>query len=252
MKDVLILIPAYNEETNIGCLLEQLKNPMIQKIADILVVNDASADKTGMILRREDGLVFISHIYNLGYGSALQIGYKYAVRRGYKYIIQLDADGQHDVSNIFSMYDKLVTSDSHGETPDIVIGSRFAEGSKSFPISGVKKIAITFFRWIIKTATKRTILDPTSGLQGLSRRAFLYYSIYQNFDLAYPDANMIIQMLLLGFNVVEIPSLMHERTAGISMHSGIWKPLIYMMILPLNIFAVVMRIKSGKQRKLID
>lgn len=250
MKDVLILIPAFNEEDNISVLLDRLKTPDITGFADILVVNDASADRTSLILRGDSNLTVISHIFNLGYGSALQIGYKYAVRRRYKFVIQLDADGQHDVVNVSNIYQKLITPDSQGNTPDIVIGSRFEAGSQSFYLSGIKKVAIGFFRKVIKWATGQTILDPTSGLQGLSRRAFLYYSMYQNFDLTYPDANMIIQMLLLGFRVVEIPSVMHARQAGVSMHSGIIKPLLYMMILPLSILSVILRIRSGRQKRL--
>lgn len=50
-------------------------------------------------------------------------------------------------------------------------------------------------------ATGRKIADPTTGLQGLSRKAVLYYSKYNHFDDKYPDTNMITQMLLLDFKV---------------------------------------------------
>ena len=63
---------------------------------------------------------------------------------------------------------------------------------------------------------------------GLSRKAVLYYSKYNHFDDKYPDTNMITQMLLLDFKVVEIPAVMHARTSGKSMHSGL-KPIWYMM-----------------------
>jgi hypothetical protein len=43
---------------------------------------------------------------------------------------------------------------------------------------------------------------------------------------------------------------MHERRAGVSMHAGIWKPLLYMMVLPLSIFSVIVRIKKGRQKAL--
>lgn len=247
MKEVLLLIPAYNEEESIGPLLEKLKEAKITEFADVLVVNDASGDKTSWVARRYDVTV-ISHVFNLGYGSALQLGYKYAVRRGYSYVVQIDADGQHDVSNVRRLYDRLRTRDADGRYPDIVIGSRFCEGSKSFPISSVKKLAIKLFRWMIHWVSGKTILDPTSGLQGLNCRAFLYYSMFQNFNFAYPDANMIIQMMMLGFRVEEIPSVMHEREAGVSMHSGILKPLIYMMIMPLSVFSIYFRVKEGIQR----
>ena len=45
-KEVLIIIPAYNEEKTIVTLLEKLEQPEIAQVADVLVVNDASQDKT--------------------------------------------------------------------------------------------------------------------------------------------------------------------------------------------------------------
>ena len=93
--------------------------------------------------------------------------------------------------------------------------------------------------------TGRHICDPTTGLQGLSRKAFLYYSKYKHFDDKYPDANMIIQMLLLGFKVEEIPAVMHNRQTGVSMHSGL-KPVIYMFRMVFSIIGVVFRVKVLK------
>jgi glycosyltransferase involved in cell wall biosynthesis len=248
-KEVLLLIPAYNEVGSIGALLEKLQQPQIREIADILVVNDASDDMTNWLVKTYH-VTMISQVFNMGYGSALQTGYKYAVRRNYKYVIQLDADGQHDVCNILTIYEKLTHPDEDGRYPNIVIGSRFADGSQSFKISGVKKISISFFRWMIRRITGQKIMDPTSGLQGLNREAFLYYSMYRHFDVAYPDANMIIQMLMLGYKVVEVPSVMHPRVSGVSMHSGIIKPMLYMLTMPLSILSIFARVRENKQKKI--
>ena len=240
----LIIIPAYNEEKNIGAFLDKLEEPEIAEFADVLVMNDASTDNTANIVRARKHEV-ISHAFNLGYGSGLQVGYKFALRRGYKYVIQMDADGQHDASNAVKIYNELLTKDEQGKTPDIVIGSRFMEGSVTFPISSVKKVAIKLFRFLIKMGTGQEVLDPTSGLQGLSRRAILFYSGYGHFDDRYPDANMIMQMLLLGFRVKEIPAVMYARTEGVSMHSGL-KPIKYMFRMMFSIIAVWIRIKLYK------
>ncbi|MDF2484407.1 MAG: hypothetical protein K0R46_575 [Herbinix sp.] len=247
MKKVLILVPAFNEEENMESLFGKLCKAEIQNFADILVVNDASSDRTELIAKNYP-VTLVTHVFNLGYGSALQVGYKYAVRRGYEYVIQLDADGQHSTSNIAHIFQCLTTPDAEGNLPDIVIGSRFVEGSDSFQVSGIKKWSINLFSWMIRKTTGKRITDPTSGLQGLSKKAFTYYSNYSNFDYNYPDANMIIQMLLLGFRVVETSSVMYERAAGISMHAGLIKQMTYMMIMPLSIWSVVIRIKKGLQR----
>lgn len=241
-KDILIIIPAYNEGKTIGRLLEQLETPEISDNADILVMNDASKDCTERVVR-ERGHAVVTHIYNMGYGSGLQVGYKYATRRAYKYLIQMDADGQHDVCNIQALYDRIRTPDEKGKFPDIVMGSRYMKGSAEYNVGIIKKFAYALFSLLIRIFTKKKITDPTSGLQILNYRAFSFYSKYANFDDRYPDANMLLQMLLLGFRVEELPAVMHYRTEGKSMHSGIIKPMIYMFRMMYSIIAVWLTVK---------
>jgi len=243
-KDLLIIMPAYNEEKNIVPVLEKLERPEIAEIADVLVMNDASSDSTNWVVKSH-GHTLVTHVFNLGYGSALQLGYKYAIRRDYKYVIQMDADGQHDICNIPKLYERLKTADADGRYPDIVLGSRFMKESAAYPVSLVRKVAYAWFRQMIRAFTGRKITDPTTGLQGLSRKAVLYYSKYKHFDDRYPDANMIIQMILLGFRIDEIPVVMHTRTEGKSMHAGL-KPIVYMFRMTFSILAVVFRVKVLK------
>ena len=243
-KEVLIIIPAYNEEKTITALLEQLEKPEISEIADVLVMNDASSDSTNWITKKRNHAV-VTHVFNLGYGSGLQLGYKYAVRKKYQYVIQMDADGQHDVCNIPVIYKELKTPDENGNLPDIVLGSRFMEGSTEFPVSPVKRFAFGWFRFLLRIGTGRKFTDPTTGLQGLSWKTFLFYSKYNNFDDQYPDANMLMQMSLLGFRIREIPAVMHLRVNGVSMHSGL-KPFVYMFRMTFSLMAVWIREKILK------
>lgn len=237
---VLILIPAYNEEENIGTFLESMKCSRIVGEADILVIDDASKDRTAEIAR-EHGVKVISQVYNMGYGAALQLGYKYATNHEYDYVLQLDADGQHDASNLDVLYECLTNSQ---RDCDIIIGSRFLEGSKSYKMGAIRILSIRFFRCIIKWIGHTDITDPTSGLQGLNRRAFSYYAQYGKFDYRYPDINMIMQMLLCGFRIGECGACMHQRVAGTSMHSGIWKPFAYMVLMSLSTMAAIIRNKK--------
>ncbi|WBW98607.1 glycosyltransferase family 2 protein [Oceanirhabdus sp. W0125-5] len=253
IKELLIMIPAYNEEESIEGVLNKIYEAGINEIGDILVINDGSKDNTEKVVR-EFKVPIINQVCNMGYGSALQVGYKYAEKKGYEYVIQLDADGQHDISNIKTIYDCLKNKNlMFTETPDIVIGSRFLSDSSTFKTSKLKNIAISFFRVLIKIFTKNDITDPTSGLQGLNRRAFTYYAGYGNFDYKYPDINMIIQMIMQGYNIKEIPAVMHERENGESMHSGLIKPIKYMVIMILSTFNIILRNRKsphgiGKER----
>lgn len=241
-KELLVIIPANNEEQNISDVLRQLEEQAVKRTADILIIDDASSDKTGQIIQKGK-YCMARNVFCLGYGSSLQLGYRYALQEGYRYLIQMDADGQHDVCNIPIIYQRLRQQDKEGQYPDIVLASRFLDGSSDFPVSILKRIAFAWFRFLTCMVTGRRIADPTTGLQGLSRKAFSYYAGYQHFDDRYPDANMVIQMLLLGFRVAEIPAVMHRRAGGKSMHSGI-NAVWYMCRMFFDIPAIVFRIKG--------
>ncbi len=79
---MLILIPAFNESETIGTLIKSIQAEA--DYADILVVNDGSKDETSFVSKAH-GAAVVTHVFNMGYGSALQVGYKYAVRHGYDY-----------------------------------------------------------------------------------------------------------------------------------------------------------------------
>lgn len=243
-RELLIIMPAHNEEANLPRLLDQMEAEGIPQMADVLIINDASEDATARIIT-ERGYHSINNVFCLGYGGAVQVGYKYAVWAGYQYVIQMDSDGQHDPCNIPVIYDRLVEQDREGVRPDLVLGTRYWAGARDFTLSPAKRLAHKMFRILIRLMTGQVITDPTTGLQGLNRRAFSCFAQYNNFDTKYPDANMLMQMLLLGFRVVEAPAVMHPRTAGKSIHSGL-RPLWYMIRMLLSTLAIAFRIKFLK------
>ena len=233
----LIIIPAYNEEKNIGKVLTDIRN--FNYDIDIIVINDASKDKTEQVVV-EKGEKIINHFFNLGYGGALQTGFKYAVDMGYQYVIQFDGDGQHDPADLQGIIDQLRTG-----CYDIVIGSRFLV-KNSFQVGLAKKLAIALFCLIIRISTREKITDPTSGLQGLNRNSYLYYSRMGNFPDDFPDADTLIHMLKRNFRVKEIPANMKNRAYGQSMHSGL-KSISYTFKMLISISVVLLRAKLINQ-----
>lgn len=237
-KELLVILPAYNEEKNLPVFLQKLEEARVGDIADLLVLSDGSTDGTCRVVK-EMGYRCVDCVH-LGYVRTLQTGYTYAFRAGYRFVIQMDADGQHDPCNIQALYRALREPGESGRLPDIVLGSRFLPGGKSFPMPWVKLFAFQLFRWVLRLATGRQITDPTTGLQGLSASTVAYYAGEGNFDGRYPDANIILQMLLRGYEVQEVPAVMHERKEGQGMHSGL-RPLVYMFRMAFSIFAVYIR-----------
>lgn len=169
-KELLIIIPAYNEGSNIRKVLTDLKQ--FSDWADILVINDASTDSTNWIVK-EMQYPMISQLFNMGYGCALQTGYKWAIRRNYQYVIQMDGDGQHDVSNIPRLFEKLKEKDEDGRYPDIVLGARFMKDSADFSVSFLKKIVYSMFRFVIRKITGNHISRiRLPGCRDLTGRRF--------------------------------------------------------------------------------
>lgn len=239
MKELLIIIPVYNEEMNIIKVINEINRDIDN--ADILVVNDCSIDSTESILI-EKNINYINTPFNMGYSAAVQTGFKYAYEKGYEYVAQFDGDGQHIASELKKMY-KLIKKDN----VDIVIGSRFVEDI-GYKDSIMKKIAIKLFEKIIKIACVTNITDPTSGLQILNRNVFSRYAKMNNYP-EYPDANLVIEMILLGYRIEEISVNMREREYGESMHAGILKPFFYMFRMMYSIFVILVKYKGIKKNR---
>lgn len=240
MNDLLVIIPAYNEEMNIIKVVKEVKEEI--KDADILVVNDSSTDNTLNVLR-ENNINYITTPYNLNYSGAIQTGFKYAAKKGYKYVAQFDGDGQHIASELSKLY-----MEAKLKNYDIVIGSRFIQKT-NYKHSLFRKIGTLLFKHIIKAICSRNITDPTSGMQVLNRKVYTKYAKIGNYP-EYPDANLIIEMLILGYSIKEIPVEMREREFGVSMHSGIWKPFTYMIRMIYSIIIILLRYKGVKKMKM--
>lgn len=240
MKEILVIVPAYNEEGNIKNVINELKQDAPN--ADILIVNDCSQDNTVKVVE-ECKTPYISMPFNLGYAGVIQAGFKYAVDKGYKYVVQFDGDGQHVASEIAKLYKYIEDSNA-----DIVIGSRFIEKTQ-YNHSFFRNLGTNIFRFIIKATCKTEITDPTSGFQILNRKVYERYSKMSNYP-DYPDANLIIEMLYNGFKIKEVPVIMRERTIGISMHAGIFKPIKYMIKMFYSILIILIKYMGKRENNM--
>lgn len=230
-SDVIIVIPAFNEEQNLNSLIENIRNRV--PLADILVVDDGSLDRTAKVAERAGAMV-IRLPFNMGYGAALQTGFKYSLMKRYRYVIQMDADGQHDPDSI-----NLLLEEIRKEDADVVIGSRFLSPDSRYKAPFPRRIGITLFRWIVSFVIHQKITDPTSGFQALNRDAVRFYaSPYYPVD--YPDADTIIMLHRAGLRIKDVPVLMHQSPSGKSMHSGL-KPVYYIFKMFLSMFVTLLR-----------
>ena len=156
------------------------------------------------------------------YAWAVQTGIKYAYQNDYDYVIQMDADGQHIAKEAEKLYKEMLKGEA-----DIIIGSRYLVDT-GYPCPFFRKIGTKFFSGLIRIFTHKKIADPLSGFQCLNKDVIKLYSGCGNYP-EYPDANLVIDMLLQGYKIKEVPVKMRLRESGESMHSGIIKPIKYMI-----------------------
>jgi glycosyltransferase involved in cell wall biosynthesis len=197
--EVLVIIPAYNEEANIETVVEELICSYPQ--LDYVVVNDGSKDRTVAICR-EKGYHLLDLPVNLGLAGCFQAGMKYAWQRGYAYAIQFDGDGQHRPEYIDSMRRKME------EGYEIVIGSRFVIGKKDF---SMRMIGSRLIEAAIFVTTGVKVQDPTSGMRMFNREMIGEFALNINYG---PEPDTISYLLKQGAKVAEVPVEIAERAGG--------------------------------------
>lgn len=236
---VLIIIPAYNESENILKVIKEIKKDI--NYADILVINDCSTDNTEELVKSQN-VKCITNVFNMRYAMAIQTGIKYAYNKNYDYVIQMDADGQHIAKEAEKLYKEMLKSNA-----DIIIGSRYLK-DMGYPCPLFRRIGTKLFEKLIKRFTNEKIVDPLSGFQCLNRKVIKRYAKMGNYP-EFPDANLIIEMILNGYKIVEVPVKMRIRENGVSMHSGIIKPIKYMIEQLYTCIVMVVKYTGKKVKK---
>lgn len=225
----LIIIPAYNERGNIEKTVQN-----VMKYApefDYVIVNDCSTDDT-LDICRDRGFHVLNLPVNLGIGGGVQTGYLYAWRNDYDIAVQFDGDGQHNAAFLNEMEEKLVQ-----ENLDMVIGSRYIK-KEGFQSSGLRRIGIRYFTWLIRLVTGKKITDPTSGMRMVNRDVIALYA--NNYPKDYPEPESVVTILKKGKRVEEVPVQMNAREEGVSSISP-RKSVYYMVKVSLAILIAALR-----------
>jgi len=233
-EKILVLMPAFNEEENISEVINDCRK-FLNGSVDLIVVNDGSYDKTADVCNQEK-IKVINLPFNMGVGTALKTGFKHAIAQNYSFVITLDADGQHDPKDLPLFFDKIKNSEA-----DIIIGSRFLNKNK-YKGTIPRTFGNKFFSRVISILIKEKLTDVTSGFRGFSKNA-LVYSINDNFNFDYPDADFLLTLHRAGFKFTEVPVVMRKRLLGHSQHSGL-TPFYYIFKTFLSIFVILLRKKK--------
>lgn len=157
MKNVVAVIPAYNEGTRIGAVVKAVS----AYVPQVIVVDDGSRDDTAD-RAREAGARVVRHIDNSGAGAATMTGIEAARRLGAEIVITLDADEQHDPQDIPALLAPI------GKGVDIVFANRFGQKNR---IPFIRRVFNGLGNIVTLLATGRWVADSQCGYKAFGPRA---------------------------------------------------------------------------------
>lgn len=212
MKNTLIIIPTYDELSNITRLLPELLK--LYPDVNVLVVDDNSPDGTADFVRefaeKDDRVKLIQREGKMGLGTAYVAGFKYMLQNNYDYAVQMDADYSHDPRVVRFFFDNI-------DNYDLVIGSRYIQGVNviNWPMS---RLLLSYFaNMYSRVITGLPVKDGTGGYKCFRKK------VLESIDLDNIHSNgyafqieMNFKAWKKGFKIFEIPIIFMDRIEGSS------------------------------------
>lgn len=200
----LAIVPAYNEAACVGAVVDEIRAADPGMV--ILVVDDGSRDGTAAVARARGARV-VSLPFNLGIGGAVQTGYRYACERGFDVAVQVDADGQHDATELAALLAPVLAGEA-----DVAVGTRFAGVARAYRAPLARRVGIALFARAISGITGQRVTDTTSGFRAANRRAIALFA--DDYPHDYPEVEATVMAVKERLRLVEVPVSMRERAAG--------------------------------------
>lgn len=240
-KTICVVVPAYNEETQIGMVIDT----MPAFVDCIVIVDDASTDKTVETIKgylsANERVVLVEHQTNQGVGGAIVSGYKWARDNQYQVTVVMAGDGQMDPNDLSRIIDPVA-----GGEADYSKGNRLFYGDAWHMIPHYRYIGNSFLSLMTKIASGYWHLaDSQSGYTAISISALKRL----NLDNIYKDYGMpndiLIKLNQFDFPVQDVhikPVYNVGEKSGIKLirvipriswllFRGFWKRLIFKYVI---------------------
>jgi glycosyltransferase involved in cell wall biosynthesis len=197
-RNVVVAIPAYNEDRFIGSLVLKLR----ARGRRVLVVDDGSSDATAD-LAEAAGATVVRHAHNQGKMAAVGTAFEHARRMGADALVLLDGDSQHDPADVDALVEPILNGSA-----DMVVGSRFAGVRSIIPrwrVAGQHALTMA-----TNLGSGLHLSDTESGYRAFSRRALEEMRFNANGFALEPSTQF--QAKSHGWKVVEVPIQVHYET----------------------------------------
>ena len=210
MTDVLVIVPTYNERSNLPTLVTALlKHDNLR----VLVVDDQSPDGTGELADRlateHVGRVDVLHrTGRRGLGRSYIDGIKWGLEEPVDVICQMDADLSHDPAQLPSLVAAATGA-------DLVLGSRYIPGGDIQNWPRRRRLLSRFANLYIRAVTRLAVRDCTTGYRCWRRDSLARMPLDQFFSDGY---SFLVEMLFVaarrGCRIAEVPITFVERREG--------------------------------------
>ena len=197
-RRVIVVIPAYNEESRISKAL--IGMPAVVDLP--LVVDDGSIDLTAEVAR-EYGATVISLSEHKNIDTALRTGFEVALRDGYDIIVVMAGNGKDDPREIPRLL-KPIEEDDY----DFVQGSRYLPGGQHANMPLHRILGTRLYPWLVRLSTGFPATDGTNGFRAFKASILCDPDI----DIYQPwlgrtgmEFYLAIKVIQLGYRVVEVP-----------------------------------------------
>ena len=202
-REILIIIPAYNEEGGIRGVLHKVPKEILGYAVKTVVVDDGSTDATEAIAR-EEGYPVVSHVVNRGQGDALRTGFAIARLKRAGIVINLDADGQYKPEEIERLVKPIID-----DKADFVLGSRFMGFYEE--AGSVRHVGVVFFSKLISLLTGTRISDCTNGFRAIRISELHRLDLHED---RFNATEIILEALKKKLRFAQVPVTMLSRAAG--------------------------------------
>lgn len=204
-KEIILVMPAYNEAESLRKLLPNIPNTLEGNKLGILVVDDGSSDDTAQVAL-DAGCFLVRNKINRGQGAASRLGYDVLVYNNVKFGVTMDADGQHDPSQIKELIKPILD-----HKYDFVIGSRVLGSSKN--TTKLRKIGVSFLTKIINLLVGLHLTDCSSGFKAFNMEKMKKLKLTED---QFQSAEVIIEAAKKGLRICEVPVTIGQRKYGVS------------------------------------
>ena len=213
---VIVVMPAYNAARTLKPTLRDIPPGFVD---EIILVDDASKDDTVEIANHL-GLTVIKHETNRGYGANQKTCYRTALMHGADIVVMIHPDYQYDSRLVPYMIGLL--KDLH---LDVILGSRIRTRKEALEggMPLYKYIANRLLTFIENICTGTNLSEWHTGFRAFNRKVLETIPWENNSDDFVFDSQMLVQCIVWGFRIGEIPVPVryHETSSSINWRRSI-------------------------------